>query len=94
MTRWPWLLGLVLIFGALAGMGSCGTPAGPTYSVKNNTGVVNITTGSTSPVSTAPCGATASQKNLTGDQNAPTQDCSTQANGNTAPTVGPEAVLP
>jgi hypothetical protein len=81
----------------LALLGCTQTPAGPTYDINGNTGpvIVNTTNGSSSPVSTAPCGASSSQKNATtGAPNVPAQDCSTQANGNGSAPSGPAVVLP
>jgi len=88
-----WLALSVLI--ALAGCTQ--TPAGPTYDINGNTGpvIVNTTNGSSSPVSTAPCGASSSQKNATTSApNVPAQDCSTEANGNGSAPSGPAVVLP
>lgn len=67
--------------------GCWGTPAeGPRIDARGNSGTVvtNITDGSSSPIGTAPCGATSSQKATTNQPSGP--DCS-----QTAPP--PEVVL-
>ena len=62
-----------LIVIAIAGCTST-DPTGPDITVANNTAPVNVTTGSSSPVGTAPCGAASSQKNVT--PSGPSGDCS------------------
>jgi hypothetical protein len=55
-------------------------PTGPTYNITGNTAPVTVTTttGSSSPVGTAPCGASSTQKNATtgGGPQGATPDCS------------------
>jgi len=64
-------------------------PSGPTFEINNNTGqvAVNITDGSSSPVGTAPCGATSSQKNGTNQPTGP--DCSTSTDDHSPAPVTP-----
>lgn len=67
-----------LLIALLAVAGCTGTePSGPDFNISGNSGpvTVNSTTGSSSPVGTAPCGAASSQKN---GQNLPAApNCST-----------------
>lgn len=66
-----------------------GTPTeGPRVDARGNTGTVvtNITNGSNSPVGTAPCGATANQKN--GDNRPGGPDCSTSTDDHSVPLGG------
>jgi hypothetical protein len=90
------------VFGLCAAMillialvGCTTEPDGPHVDITGNTApvLVNITNGSGSPVGTAPC-STSSQQGNGINGTVPTQDCSTQANGNSAGATGPEAVIP
>ena len=80
---WLTLLGSVCV---LFVAGCWGTPAeGPRIDARGNSGTVitNITDGSSSPIGTAPCGATSSQK---AGENQPTgPDCSTTTVTNPPP---------
>ena len=60
-----WFLAPFLIFVATAGtMCENPEPSGPDFNITNNSGsiLINTTDGSSSPVGTAPCGASSTQK--------------------------------